>query len=154
MTRSSLTSKTIVQGVPEIAAALKELPVTIHKQALRKPIYRGAQLVRDRAKTLVPVKTGNLRKNIKVKGRRGTPTMQLVAAFVQYGKGGASYAHLVEKGFMHISGRHIPARPFMRPALEMSANEIISIVAKELKAALPKFQAKALLSSLKKGKRR
>jgi HK97 gp10 family phage protein len=148
-----MTAKVFVEGIPELVATLNQLPVTIHKQALRKPIYRGAQLVRDKAKALVTVKTGNLRKNIKVKGSRGTPTLQATKVYVQYGSSGAPYAHLVEKGFMHISGRHVPARPFMRPALETSVQEIIQIVSTELKASLTKFQAKALLSAIKKGRR-
>ena len=33
--------------------------------------------------------------------------------------------HLVELGFKHISGKHVEARPFMRPAYEMFTPEML-----------------------------
>ncbi len=38
---------------------------------------------------------------------------------VIYSKTKGSIVHLVELGFRHRSGKHVPARPFLRPAYDM-----------------------------------
>ena len=54
------------------------------------------------------------------------------------------YAHLVEYGFKHyISGEQIPARPFLRPALDNNRGRVQSILVKELKVNIAKEVVKA-----------
>ena len=38
--------------------------------------------------------------------------------------------HLVELGFKHISGKHVEARPFMRPAYETFTPEMLEDIKK------------------------
>ena len=55
-----------------------------------------------------------------------------------------NYAHLVEFGFKHyISGKTIPARPFLRPALDNNRGKVQSILVHELKVNIAKEVVKA-----------
>lgn len=61
------------------------------------------------AKRYVPVLTGNLRNHIGT--RKLSPTHGQLFA-------NEDYAAAIEKGFVHArSGRHIPAQPYLRPAV-------------------------------------
>ena len=44
---------------------------------------------------------------------------------VIYSKTKGSIVHLVELGFRHRSGKHVPARPFLRPAYDMFTPEML-----------------------------
>ena len=44
---------------------------------------------------------------------------------VIYSRTKGSIVHLVELGFRHRSGKHVPARPFLRPAYDMFTPEML-----------------------------
>lgn len=82
--------------------------------AIGRGTERGAQLIADLARQLVPVDTGALRDSIRVEPG-DSPTSRKVIA----GGGGVDYAAHVEYGTAHS-----PARPFMTPAVEQIDVEI------------------------------
>lgn len=49
------------------------------------------------------------------------------------------YAHLIEEGFRHASGRRIPARPFLGPAIAQHQGTIIRDLTTELGQQIPKI---------------
>lgn len=127
----------------EVTQGLRQMTEELRRKFLRSAIRIGAQKVRERAKQKVPVKTGRLRKNIRnYEYRRDGDYWQKI--YVRNGKGGVGYGHLVEYGYMprargsgknkksvrrlHGPYRHVPARPYMRPALEETQPELVDAV--------------------------
>ena len=48
-------------------------------------------------------------------------------------KNKAPHAHLIEFGFRHVgSGRHIAGRPFMGPALDATAPQVVQVIAQRM----------------------
>jgi hypothetical protein len=44
----------------------------------------------------------------------------------------APHAHLVEYGFMHFSGRMVGGRPYLGPALDQTAPQVVQTVAERM----------------------
>jgi hypothetical protein len=99
---------------------------------MKAGVAAGAQLFEDEAKTLVPVKSGNLRDHIhtetvtdeaQVQTLAVTPTIE---ASNKYGFE-PPYARRIEKGFIGVDslGRHYnqAAQPYMAPAFENKRQE-------------------------------
>lgn len=130
----------------KLVAKLKKLEDKIKKKIVIDAMMAGGKIHLEAAKVLVPVKTGELKKSLRI--RRATDR-QMVGARVlaQRGKDfpGGYYAHLVEKGH-HIfrktrSGKKIyvgyySGKPFMRPAVEMNFERIISKIKETAKAGV------------------
>jgi HK97 gp10 family phage protein len=72
----------------EVGRQLKMLPGVVKERIARGAVLAGAKVVRDEARSLVPVKTGLLRDNIRTAKRtRGVPyTMVRYVTFVKGGK--------------------------------------------------------------------
>ncbi len=77
---------------------------------------------------------------------RGKSTEHLANTFVktEIGEGAAKtiyissqkkgrLVHLIELGFKHRSGKHVPARPFLRPAMEEFTPEMIEEIKRIIK---------------------
>lgn len=111
--------------------------------AAKKAVGDIADKVAKTARTLAPVGgTGNLRKGIVAKSaRRGD-----VAAFVY---ANAPHSHLIELGHQIVRGGklskggrvvgYVPARPFLRPALERHRRTGRLIFEKELRKVATKL---------------
>lgn len=97
-----------------------------------RALRAGAEVVLRHARELAPVRTGGLKKALKV-GRRGSGRN---AGTVEVGAfyGDAPHAHLVEGG--HGGERAAPPHPFLQPAAEMSEGEAIDVILNELKKSL------------------
>lgn len=105
------------------------------KKIASDAMYAGAKYDLEKAKALVPVKTGNLKKSLAV--RRKT-TRQDVGAVVLARRSkafpGGYYSHLVEKGHkifrvtrnkQKVYIGYFSGHPFMRPAVEQNYEAII-----------------------------
>lgn len=127
----------VIEGLQALMDKLRELPANVQKSVLRTAIFRGSQAVRDVAirnlEANGSVNTGDLRRSIKARRSRGTPTE--VVAKVDVGE---FYGRFVEKGFLHKGGKHIPAKPFLVPALKETEKDVIDIVLKGIEAELLK----------------
>lgn len=100
--------------------------------ASRRALTAGAEIVLRAAKDLAPVRTGELKRALRV-GRRLTTkdTSQVeVGAF----SGEAPHAHLVEGG--HGGPRPAPPHPFLQPAVEMTEADVIDAIMEELTRSL------------------
>lgn len=162
-----------IKGMAELKKALVELPKRVQYNVLRTSIFRGAQTVRDAAKQKLisngSVRTGKLSRDIKARRSRGTNTE--VVAVVEAGTGKGWYARFVEKGHAvkqttgYEQGRkvrlkpgqaaysrirpkratvgHVPAKPFMVPALEENREkikqDILKGVSEEIQKAISKL---------------
>jgi HK97 gp10 family phage protein len=103
----------------------------IEKRAMDR-LEKAGGVVADRARQIVPVDTGALRNSIRVTRLKGDPKQNIRVYAGNRVKGGsmkkgaergAFYAHMVEFGTVKMG-----ARPFLRPALNASKNDIKSIV--------------------------
>lgn len=120
----------------EVLAALRALGRSVGSATIRRAVRAGATVIAARARQLAPVLTGRLRRSIKVRTRvrRGEGRGYVVAA--------APHAHLVELGTrphkIKRKVRHPGAKPhpFLRPAIDETANDALQRLAEVLAAAV------------------
>lgn len=123
-----------------ITAKLKTLADKTGKTAVRKAARKAMAPVRDEVKANAP--------EDKSENADGIKTNKNIALYTKW-RGSTLYARVGIRGGakqnaetpwywrMHELGtKHLPARPFMAPALEGNAQEILDAVAEELKKAL------------------
>jgi len=154
-----MVSELHVSGLSELDKLLKELPAKVERNIMRGAMRAGAKVFADRAKQMVPVRSGQLRGSIKVstRSKRGR-----VSATVRAGGKKAFYAHMVEFGtarhfikprkrkslFFAGLAREVvdhpgsTPKPFMRPALDGGQAEAVNAVADYIRKRLAKEAAK------------
>jgi len=134
------------RGVKELQKSLKQFPKNIQKNVMTGAVRAGAKPIVKRARELVPVEHGDLKKSIRIKKRR-IPKGSTMLKFSIHAGGnirvnGESlrpyYAHMIEFGTSQMS-----AQPFMRPALEQEAGNAIKYVREYIEKRIPKEIAKA-----------
>jgi HK97 gp10 family phage protein len=138
-----------VSGFKELESNLKALPLRLARNVVARATYAGAVVVRDAARKNAPVKTGKLKKSIRIKKRRSrrgsTEIVYAVSPQVFYG-------HMVEKGtpphvikakFKKAMGKDgkfglivkhkgAKAKPFLRPAFDDNIPRIIDAMQAKL----------------------
>ncbi len=115
---------------------LQDVAEKVAKKALRSAARKGMNKVRKEARDNAPEDTGLLESNFALQTKF---------------KGGNLYARVGVKGgarnnpdspwywrFVELGTKDMPARPFMRPALENNAQDVLDTVVEELKKALDK----------------
>jgi HK97 gp10 family phage protein len=147
-----------ITGGRELAEALKQLPKQLQQNVMRQALRAGAKLIQDKAKELVPVDTGDLKKSIKIgtssrrKEVRSTVATKgdgaYIARFVEFGtaphiikgrNGGmlkftARDGKVVETQSVNHTGAK--AKPFLRPALDGQAKAAIIAVGERIRQRL------------------
>lgn len=118
----------------ELQRALKRLTLKLGKKVTMDAMKSGARVIQKEMKAQVPVRTGKLKKSIKLKQRR---TFEGVEVSV-----GSSlwYVHLVEFGVRphKVQGRQHPgAKPgaFMRTAFDEKVDEAVDTIKTKLREA-------------------
>lgn len=158
-------TETVIDGLAELDAALKDLPARVEANLLRGGLRAAARVIEDEARRLVPKKTGLLAESIRVSGRVDKREGKVVYRIIAGGnkKGQAFYAHIVEygtrlhyiKGPLALGGKMVSGvdhpgakeHPFMRPALDTKTQPAIAAMADYIRARLHKLEvrgAKAL----------
>lgn len=159
-----------IDGLAQLNKLLKELPAKIETNIMRGALREGSKQFLQRARDEVPVKSGKLRKSLRVSARvrQGKVTATMTA-----GNKVAFYAHMIEFGtasFYSGSGESVGApyeikpngkalksgdnyfgkitqpgvkpQPFMRPAYDEGSADAIKAVAEYIKKRLEKEAAK------------
>ena len=108
-----------MEGDRALAASL--FRVASELDSLDRAGQIGGQAIRNRAMSAAPVRTGALVRSIRAEA---TGTEINVAA-------GAPYA-----GFNEYGTRHMPAHPFMRPALEANTETVVNAYTAEIQQLL------------------
>lgn len=115
-----------VLGTEEASRKLRQVADATKGKEMRRAVRAGLTVVRKAAIRLAPHRTGTLKKNI------GTSTKVERATRVSGSVGfrrDAWYGRLVETGHALVRKKkvigHVPARPFLRPALEGQVNEVV-----------------------------
>ena len=107
-----------IEGLEELRETLEKTMPREAKNILRRTTLKIASTLRDEIRKKAPVYTGNLRRSIKSKRDRGTPTNITASVYVDKsgGRSGKGYHwHLVEFG---ARGGKMPAQPFVVPTVE------------------------------------
>lgn len=104
-----------IEGIDRLMSKLRDVMKTKARKAVRKGSRPAAKIVAAKAKDLVPVDTGELKKVIKVralpKSRKWAGAMATVKV-----EGGPTYYG----GFVELGTKKMRARHFMRRAAELS----------------------------------
>jgi len=124
----AISQQVKLEGMKNLMELFAASSRTIGGEKSSKILLKAATLVKNRARQLAPQgPTGNLKRGIVAKRfkseRPGHP-----AAFIATDYRIAPHAHLIEFGTVKM-----PARPFLRPALDGAHGEVMSIIAKGLK---------------------
>ena len=143
-----------VKGLRELGLAMQALSADMAGKVARQATAAGAGVVRKAARDAAPVDTGNLKAAVVMKRlpKRETNLTEEYVVTVRKGKKSdavkgragrgrqgkdAYYARFVEFGTVKL-----PARPFMRPALENNTQKATDAVASRLKQRLAKVSPK------------
>jgi HK97 gp10 family phage protein len=151
-----------VEGLAELAKALRELPDRVAKNGLRVSVYAGAKVIRDEARLRAPKATeslgpnepppGTLKRSVIMKHipELSSLTRQTFFVTVRHGK---NYRKQGKKGnlsqdawywrFVEFGTRKMRARPFLRPALEAKRRDAVQAM-KERLAERVELEAKNL----------
>lgn len=139
-----------ISGLRELGQRMQALSADIAGKIARQATAAGAGVVRKQARQNAPRDTGNLQAAIVMKRVRDTSlteeylvavrkgkTKDVKAAKAGQGRLGkdAFYARFVEFGTVKL-----PARPFLRPALENNIGPATEAMAKRLKARIERAE--------------
>ena len=123
-----------IHGLRDIVKKLEGLPPKVETRVVKVALYAGAVVIRDLARSRVPVNTGALKSRIIAKSkpiRRGVFWASAGVAKGEFttgrraGRQPRRYAHLVEFGTAHSA-----AQPFIRPAADREEEIFAEIIAK------------------------
>lgn len=116
---------TKIEGAAELEKVLAQLPRQMGVRALFSALRKAANIIRDEAKSRVPVLTGTLKDNIvtkKLPERRSNSATVIVGSNRK-----AFHAHLIEFGTVKMT-----PRPFLRPAFDTKKHEALDKIGLEL----------------------
>lgn len=136
-----------VEGFKELAEALRELPERVAKNTLRRAVSSGAAIIRNEARVLAPVDTGEMRKDIQIKRERDTKGIfsASYSVFVRSGKKSrlSGRARNIQKDsfywrFVEFGTAKMNAHPFMRPAFQHKKDQALNQIKETLDAGIQK----------------
>jgi HK97 gp10 family phage protein len=124
------------KGIQQVQQALKELDDKVSRSILRKGLRQGAKVVLAAAKADAPERTGRLKRNLKVrnkKGGKGKAALSVGAAAKDF-TGEAFYSSFIEYGYStrpSVTGKNairkkIPGQHFLKKAFEQTGEQAIS----------------------------
>lgn len=125
-----------LQGLQQLNEMLLSLPQKAHYNVLRNALLAGAKVIAKRAvarASAQSVQTGRMVKSIRAKRSRSKKGEVAAAVAVE-----VPYAHLVEYGFNHTNGNHVPGKPFLFPAFQEKKHEIEEEIVRKLKELVSK----------------
>lgn len=135
----------VVTGLAELDAALHQMSNAVHNKVVRKAVRQAAKPVLKEARRLVPVKTGALRKSLKIKSAKRSRKRTSIGVEVVTGKqfftGDTYYGGMIEFGT-----KYIKPRSFLRDAAKAKENEAVSVFRQELRDGIEREAAKLRVS--------
>lgn len=140
-----------VEGLKELRDRAKKLDVKLQRRVYGKAVRAAGKLLVEKAKGLVPSRTGSLRASVvhrasskpryglfgvKVTIKAGRKASARVAR--RRGKGAEYHPDAVERyyRFQELGTKHHPAKPFLKPALELSQTNALNALKQEMAAGL------------------
>ena len=108
-----------VDGDQALAASLHRVAGELDE--MQTAGIAGGQAVKQRAQAAAPVRTGALARSVRADATGDTIT---VGAYVEYAR------------FQEFGTVHVPASPYLRPALEASQTQIVNAYTGEIEKLL------------------
>lgn len=148
-----------ITGLDELERNLKDFPLRVAKNIVARTVYAGAAIVRNEARAICPVRTGKLRRSIRIRRSRSPRgSFQVVynvgpslwyGRLVEYG----TKAHKIKPRFKKAikigevlgewaSHPGATPRPYLRPAFDSSRSRIIDVMRQKLKDGIAMEYAK------------
>lgn len=141
-------------SVEKVSANLRQFTNEMRNTILASAIHKAADIPLAQAIMRAPVRTGRL---VFALGKRRIRDPGAIGSYISaYRRGGAPYAHLVEYGHrivvrvrrrsgfgtvQQVKG-HVPARPFLRPALETTTLPVLSSVAENTRLSVDRMKGR------------
>ncbi len=130
-----------IEGLAELLKELDKLPDDLEAKAFKTGFRRALKFLVEKIKARIVAngnyQTGRLYRAIKAgtlkKGRNGQKTITSKIGAQYSGPEGAPHAHLVELGYKHRSGKHVPGRSFLLSTAEAEGQSTINKLIEELK---------------------
>lgn len=124
----------------DVLKALKTLPINIEKNIMVGATRASANVVKQEAQRLVPKKTGTLKKSIGVTKRnsKNRNEIQFSISPRTGGKNSGFYGRFIELGTSQMN-----AKPFLRPAIENTVDEVLQASKIYIAERLPREVVKA-----------
>ena len=125
-----------LMGMADVINALQAMGANIKTPKLQKVIRQSSQRIVNTAKSLAPVDTGDLRDSIGFITSKDNTNLDKALIGLRREYHNAYLGVMVEYGTaprFQENGRYtgqIPARPFMRPALDQNANAVTDEILK------------------------
>lgn len=124
-----------MHGVEEMMRTLKRIQTAVDDHVTTRVALNAAEIVADRARQLAPVDTGRLRDSI---GVSLTPPREM--SFSIRGEGVRVFigpaADVIYAPYVEFGTWRQAAHPFMRPALDLTRDEVQQAIAHGLWAAI------------------
>jgi HK97 gp10 family phage protein len=124
-----------VKGFRELKRKLDTLPVNVARRVLPKASQEGAKVLRREARRRAPRREGTLRRGLSYMRKKRMP--KTAASYIVGLTRKAFYGMFIEFGT-----KHIPAKPFLRPALDEEKDKIINAMREKLRAGIEREAAK------------
>ena len=128
-----------ISGVAAIQKKFESLPGKMQRKLLRSAMTKGARVVAAEAKARVPVRTGALRKSIKVagllKGRAAGLTARAGGKAAPVGKrvrATQPYAHIIEK-----------KTPYLASAMEAKEGQVRDLIRDDVAKSVQEMRGPA-----------
>lgn len=152
MSENKITLEFTAASIKTIDENLKGLASDIQNKVVGKAIFNAMDPALDEAQQRVSKKTGRLRDSLAKQriNEFDAPGAKIIARRgKQYG-GHGNFAHLIEYGHRVLvrtkSGLrqvgHVPPRPYMRPALQDNAKQIVDFTGYYVGEYVNKFKGK------------
>lgn len=125
-----------ISGGPELEAALRELGNKIAGRLGINAVRAGARVIAATARAKVPVRTGRLKKSLRIFDDRELSRLR-GSERAAYAGTREPYGHLVEFGTAHSA-----AKPFLRPALDEAGQAAIDRMTDNLASGIERETAK------------
>ena len=122
-----------IKGIEELQAELSKLVNEVTGKEMKDVYVKAAIELRDEARRLAPVRTGELKRAIFA--ARGDENKSSALVGVNYGI--APHAHLVEFG--HAGPHPAPPHPYMRPAVASKKDAVKQIITDGLGEIVKKY---------------
>ena len=124
-------------GVKELDNALRQFEPKLVKKIARKVVRKAAKPVQESAQRRVRVKTGRLKRSIKVRAlKRSRKNKHRVGVRVITGEGffqGSTFYG----GFIEYGTKNMRKKPFMRPAMDENHETVRRVFQSEIAALIP-----------------
>lgn len=126
---------------PRLLAELRSLPDNVQRRALRPCLTASTKIILQSVKSLVPVDTGALKKNIKAKS--GKRSRKGLSRFVwlppRESLGIDSTSKWYYPAHLEYGTSKMPAKPFLRPGFDRAEQQAINAFNNQLQLEIAKI---------------